>query len=92
MNLVKQIMRSEIDIKKLTRKDRKKFMKELESMKIDRYYDVSCDRCGRSIIYDYRTGLYSTAYEARVAAFNKGYRYNKKHDGTFCNKCLKEME
>lgn len=58
------------------------------AIKIDRYYDVGCFRCGQYRSTDYSYGMEYTAKALRKAAHKEGWR--EINGETLCPRCAKE--
>lgn len=60
-------------------------------LKIDRYYDVSCDYCGRNMSTDFeKNGMALSSKQAQAWARRIGFR--TKQGKNICPLCLKELE
>ncbi len=58
-------------------------------MKVSVYYDVICDFCGRSMSYDFKTGLCDSEENAVKEAYRIGFsEFAKK---PICPVCRKKM-
>lgn len=55
-------------------------------MKVERWYDICCDYCGRHLSTDFNTGMLTSREEALQYAKKKGFRQMKGE--TLCPHCL----
>ena len=55
-------------------------------LKVDRYYDVACDYCGKHLSTDYQCGMGETPNEARLWAKDVGFQ--TKYGKNICPECL----
>lgn len=55
-------------------------------LKVDRYYDIACDYCGKHLSTDYKCGMGETPNEARLWAKEVGFR--TKRGKNVCPECL----
>ena len=46
-------------------------------MKVDRYYDVQCDHCGKSLSTDYHLGFFTSRDTAIKVAKRIGFKTDK---------------
>lgn len=57
-------------------------------IKVDKYYDVACDFCGRHLSTDFQTGLLISKKEAELTAKRIGFK--TRHKKNICPKCRGE--
>lgn len=55
-------------------------------MKIEKYYDVGCDKCGKHMSTDFFTGMMQTRSGAERKAREVGFRV--RGDNTLCPDCV----
>lgn len=60
-----------------------------KAIKVDRYYDVGCDYCGRHLSTDFCRGMFPTVKEARYFATQEGFR--NEYGKTLCPVCLMDL-
>lgn len=56
-------------------------------MKCDKYYDITCIKCGRSLSTDFESGMTRTARQAHLIAKEVGF-----NSRGICPICIKEWE
>lgn len=56
-------------------------------MKVDKYYDVGCNICGRHLSTDFKCGMAETPAQARVWAKQVGFTSKN-----ICPICVVEMQ
>jgi hypothetical protein len=56
-------------------------------LKIDTYYDIGCDCCGRHASTDFEAGMFETKKLARKWAKDNGWKTKDKRN--ICHMCLK---
>lgn len=59
-------------------------------LKVDKYYDVQCDYCGKNRSSDFEWGLAMSIKELRKLARLEGWTYNKKDEKNICPECIKK--
>ena len=58
-------------------------------MKVDKYYDVGCDVCGRHLSTDWKYGMFASAKEARQ--FAKGEGFTEYNGLNVCPSCYRDI-
>lgn len=56
-------------------------------IKIEKYFDVGCDRCGRHRSTDYSKGMEYSARIIRREAKREGWRFSNLTSETLCPEC-----
>lgn len=59
----------------------------MKKIKIDTYYDITCDRCGKSRSTDYNLGMLTCKKELQKYAYAEGWKC--KNGVTMCPDCVK---
>ena len=64
--------------------------RQIDAIRVEPYYDTTCDVCGRSVSSDFERGMAPTKLMAKIWAWEEGFRcINKK---VYCPDCLREKE
>lgn len=69
--------------------DREK-QRQINAIRVEPYYDTTCDVCGRSVSSDFVRGMAPTKAMAKTWAWEEGFRCINKR--VYCPDCLREKE
>lgn len=59
-------------------------------MKLEVYYDIGCNRCGRHYSTDFGRGMDTDKKTVKAIAKADGWKYDKSTNENICPVCVKE--
>lgn len=64
----------------------------MKSLKVSKFYDICCEKCGRWMSTDFGIGMAYSTKQARRWAKEQGFKVDKKTERTLCPYCCEEKK